>query len=47
MPSAGFEPTIPGIERVQTYALDGRATRIRPLYVIHLNSEQLTLVILP
>ena len=29
MPSAGFEHSIPVIERVQTYALDGRATQIR------------------
>jgi len=28
MPSARFEPTIPAIERPQTYALDSTSTRI-------------------
>jgi hypothetical protein len=28
MPSAGFEPAIPAIERSQAYALDDTATRI-------------------
>ena len=37
MPSAEFEPAIPEIEQVHTYALDGRTTRIRPLYITHLN----------
>ena len=28
MPSAGFEPAIPAIERLQAYALDSKATEI-------------------
>jgi hypothetical protein len=28
MPSAGFEPAIPAIKRLQTYALDSTATGI-------------------
>jgi hypothetical protein len=47
MPAAGFEHAIPGIEQVQIYAFDGRATRIRPPYITHLNSEQLMLFVLP
>ena len=29
MPSTGFEPATPAVKRLQTYALDGRATWIR------------------
>ena len=31
MPSAGFEPAIPEIERLQTYALDRRAAGFGPV----------------
>jgi hypothetical protein len=34
MPSAGFEPAIPGIERPQTYAFDRRATGLGNFAVI-------------
>jgi len=30
MPSAGFKPAIPTIKKLQTYALDSRATGISP-----------------
>jgi len=30
MPSTGFEPAIPAIKRLQTYALDSTATRYWP-----------------
>jgi hypothetical protein len=33
MPLAGFEPTIPAIERPQTYALDRMATGIGSISV--------------
>ena len=32
MPSSWFEPTIPAIKRLQTYALDRLAARICPMY---------------
>jgi len=38
MPPAGFEPTIPGSERRQTYALDGAATGtgMKDVYMIRI-----------
>ena len=37
MPSAGFEPAIPGIEKPKTYALDHTATGIGEVMIITQN----------
>jgi len=35
MPSAGFEPTIPAVKRLQTYALNSMATGVDSIiYVV-------------
>ena len=39
LPTAGFEPTIPALERPQTYALDRETTGIGCLYLRTLNGQ--------
>ena len=41
MPSAGFQPTIPAGERLQTHALDRAATGIGEIKVLIIKNSQL------